>query len=57
MKILFSDFIFSNYRKFKKPTLDFDMLACTEYSVLAGPFKRNQKYAKQNLVKSLNLIP
>ena len=30
IRILFSDFRFSNYRKFKKPTLDFGMLACTE---------------------------
>jgi len=57
MKILFSDYRFSNYRKFKKPALDFDMLACIEYSVLAEPFKRNQKSAKQNFVKSPDLIP
>ena len=57
MRILFSDYRFSNYRKFKKPALDFDMLACTKYSVLVEPFKRNQKSAKHNFVKSQDLIP
>jgi len=57
MRIVFSNYKFSNYRKFKKPTIDFDMLACTKYSVLAEPFKRNQKSAKQNFVKSQDLTP
>ena len=57
MRVLFLDFRFSNYRKFRKPTLDFDMLTCTKYSVLAEPFKRNEKPAKQNFVKSQDLIP
>ena len=57
MRILFSNYKFYNYRKFKKPTLDFDMLVCTKYFVLAKPFKRNKKSAKLNFLKSQDLIP